>query len=193
VRILALDPAEYRVGWARGESGTKPVISVYKLRNKDERTEDAIDRFAVWLYDQLIEHQIELLAAEHFLPSGAKTGSTTDLTKEGLIGLNYAARSVAAVAKVHFRSPMPQTIRKHFCGRAFANAPRRIGDPLRTSQQQKADRDATKAMVVRQAQLLGYIPKDCEEDNMADAAALFDFASSHFASKAAAFQLVSTP
>ena len=43
--------------------------------------------------------------------------------------------------------------------------------------------------MVKLAQMLGYIPKDCFDDNIADACALFDFASSHFASKAAAFTL----
>ena len=48
----------------------------------------------------------------------------------------------------------------------------------------------TKRAVVKMARLLGYIPKDCDDDDMADACAVFDFASSHFASKAAVFQLV---
>lgn len=167
--ILALDPAEYKLGWALGRAGTKPVVGVYKLRDKrDERTEDAVEHFAKWLHTDVL---FDLLAMEHFLPSGALKGRTTDATREGAIGLNYAARAVCAVKGIHFRSPMPNEIRKHFCGRAFDPG----GD--------------TKGMVIRQAQLLGYIPRDCFEDNIADACALYDFASSHFASRAASFAL----
>jgi hypothetical protein len=170
--ILALDPAEYRIGWAVGESGTLPEVGVYKLRAKDERTEDAAARFAGWLDVRLDRYSVKLLVVEQFLPAGALKGRTTDATREGAIGLNYAARAVAALAGVPFRSIPVATIRVHFIGRASMG-----------------DRTATKHAVIKQAQLLGYIPKDCMDDNMADAAALFDFSSSHFASRASAFML----
>jgi hypothetical protein len=170
MRILSLDLAEYKVGWALGESGTIPRVQTYKLRVKDERTEEAVERFAKWLQECLV--CVDLLAVEHYLPSGAMKGHTTADTRDGAIMLNAAARAVASICNVPFRSPYPATIRKHFIGRAS------MGDSA-----------STKAAVIRQAQLLGYLSKDCFDDNMADAAALFDFASSHFANKAAAFQL----
>lgn len=169
--IMALDPAEYRLGWALGEAGHKPTVAVYKLRSKEERTEDAIERFAVWLLGKLKANGVGLLTVEHFLPSGALRGFTSADTREGQIGLGYAARAVAAVCEVPFRSPPPQTIRKHFCGRAYAPD------------------GNTKAMVVRNAQVLGYIARDDFDDNKADAAALFDFSSSHYAGRAASFAL----
>jgi hypothetical protein len=169
--ILALDPAEYKLGWALGDAGSKPKVGLLKLRDKDERTEEAIGRFAVWLMERIMHEQVDLVAVEHFLPSGALKGMTTADTREGQIGLAYAARAVTAICDRPFRSPMPNQIRKHFCGRAFD----RGGD--------------SKGMVIRTAQLLGYIPKDCFDDNIADACALYDFASSHFASRASAFML----
>lgn len=170
MRILALDPAEYKIGHAYGESGTIPRVQTFKLRNKDERTEEAVERFAKWLQEYLA--CVDLLVVEHFLPSGALKGRTTDETREGAIGLNYSARTVASICNVPFRSPYPATIRKHFIGHAS------MGDSA-----------STKAAVIKRAQLLGYLSKDCFDPDMADAAALFDFASSHFASRAAAFQL----
>jgi hypothetical protein len=170
--ILALDPAEYKLGWALGRAGTKPVVGVYKLRDKtDERTEEAIGRFANWLMERIMREQVDLVVVEHFLPSGALKGMTTADTREGQIGLAYAARAVTAICDRPFRSPMPNQIRKHFCGRAFDPG----GD--------------TKGMVILQAQLLGYIPRDCFEDNIADAVALWDLASSHWGRKAGAFAL----
>jgi hypothetical protein len=171
VIILALDPAEYRCGWAIGVSGSLPATGVLKLREKDERTEEAVGRFAQWL-QSMLKNEVNLLAVEHFLPSGALKGKTSDVTREGQIGLAYAARAVAAIHGVPYRSPYPNEIRPHFIGRVS------MGDSR-----------STKAAVIKRAQLLGYIPKDCFDDNIADAAALFDFASSHFARRAAAFQL----
>ena len=158
------------MGHWRGARSRKPTVGLLKLRAKDERTEEAIGRFAMWLHGQL--SGVDLLAVEHFLPSGALKGRTTDATREGAIGLAYAARAVAAIHGVPYRSPQPSTVRAHFIGRAS------MGDSA-----------STKAAVIKQAQLLGYIPKTCFEDNMADACALFDFASSHFARRSAAFML----
>jgi Holliday junction resolvasome RuvABC endonuclease subunit len=172
VIILALDPAEYKIGWAVGESGALPKVGLFKLRTKDERTEDAIERFAKWLEDMLAEHAVQLLTVEQYLPSGALKGHTTSDTRDGAIMLNAAARTVAALTGVPFRSIPPATIRVHFIGKASMG-----------------DRTATKAAVIRQAKLLGYVDRNCTEDNICDACALFDFASSHFANRATAFQL----
>lgn len=172
VRIWALDPAEYNIGHALGDSGTIPRVQTFKLRSKNsgERTEEAVERFAKWLQEGL--SCVDLLTVEHFLPQGAMKGRTTDATREGQVGLAYAARAVAAICKVPFRSPYPATVRAHFIGRAS------MGDSA-----------STKLAVIKRAQLLGYLSKDDFDDNKADAAALFDFASAHFARRAASFQL----
>lgn len=170
MRILALDPAEYRLGWALGDAGSLPEAGVLKLRDRDERTEEAIGRFAMWLHGQL--SGVDLLAVEHFLPSGALKGATSADTREGAVGLAYAARAIAAIHSVPYRSPYVNQIRAHFIQRVSMGSS-----------------SETKRAVVKMAQLLGYIPKDCHDDNIADACALYDFASSHFASRAAAFQL----
>jgi hypothetical protein len=171
LRILALDPAEYKLGWALGDAGSKPVVGVLKLRESKERTEEAIGRFAVWLNGML--SGVDLLVIEHFLPSGALKGSTTADTREGQVGLAYAARAVAAIQRVPYRSPYVNQIRAHFIGKASFGSS-----------------DETKRGVVKMAQTLGYISKDCFSTDIADACALYDFASSYWGSKAAAFQLV---
>ena len=171
MKILALDPAEYKLGWALGDAGSLPKVGVLKLRDgKAERTEEAIGRFALWLHGQL--SGVDLLAVEHFLPSGALKGFTSADTREGQIGLAYAARAVAAIHGVPYRSQYPNEIRKHFLGKASMGSS-----------------NETKRAVIKRCQLLGYIPATCKDDNMADACAVYDFASSHFASKAAAFAL----
>lgn len=174
MRILALDPAEYKLGWAVGDAGSKPNVGVLNLRDrKDERTEEAIGRFALWLHGQL--SGVDLLVVEHFLPSGALKGATTADTREGAIGLAYAARAVASIHGVPYRSPYVNQIRSHFIKRVTMGSP-----------------GETKRAVIKMAQMLGYIPKDCMDTDIADACAVFDFASSYWGNKAAAFQLSPT-
>jgi hypothetical protein len=52
-----------------------------------------IERFARWLHGRLTREGIELLTVEHFLPQGAKV-RVTDASREGQLGLGYAARPV---------------------------------------------------------------------------------------------------
>lgn len=171
--ILALDQAEYKIGVALGEAGAFPKVWTYGLRTKKERTENAVERYACWLHTMITSNDVDLVCTEHFIPLGAMRGRTNAASHEGQIGLGYAARAVSAVCAVHFRSPHIATIRTHFLG----------------SRGVLGDSPATKLMVVARAQQLGYIPRDCDDDDMADACAVFDFASSHFARKAAKFAL----
>jgi Holliday junction resolvasome RuvABC endonuclease subunit len=172
MRILALDPAEHRVGWALGFSGkAKPEIGVFKLRQKDERIEEAIPRLALWLEKLLIggadTGAIDLVAVEAYIPHGALKGRTSSDTRDAAVLMHGAIRAVCGLQETAVRAPAVQTIRKHFCGNGFAD----------------------KEMVVKTAQVLGYIAKDCYDTDMADAVALYDFACSHFANRAASFAL----
>jgi hypothetical protein len=179
MKILSLDVAEFRTGWAAGESGSKPVYGSAKIRQKGERTEEAVARFAEWLDTMINDHRPRLVFAEDYLPAGAMKGFTTSDVRDGAILLAGAMRATCALqGDVEVRTIAPATIRKHFCGRAY-------GEPIG----KESSRDATKRMVVERAQMLGYIPKDCFDHDVADAIAGFDFASSHYARAAGAFAL----
>jgi hypothetical protein len=178
MKILSLDIAEFRIGWAAGESGSKPECGLYKLRRKEERIKDAVIRFAEWIDNMINDHRPFLVFAEDYLPAGAMKGRTTADVRDGAILLNGALRAVCGLNGVEVRCIGPATIRKHFCGRAY-------GDPVGT----ESSRDATKRMVIERAQMLGYIPKDCFDSDIGDAVAGFDFASSHYARAAGAFAL----
>jgi hypothetical protein len=174
VRILALDIAEYRIGWARGYSGELPKVGAELMRRKDESTGEALERFTRWAYEMVVSPpRLDLVVAENYIPHGAmaKLRSSPD-ARDGAILFNGALRAVCALENVPVRCPDVNTVRVHFCGQRSAG-----------------DRDSTKRMVVTRAQMLGYLSRDCDDDDMADAAALFDFASSHFGRAAPRFAL----
>jgi hypothetical protein len=211
MRILALDLAERRIGWAKGDAGSLPKVGVFELRGADERLEEALPRLGLWLVrhgeaggfgigagglkPQLIPMlvDVDLVLIEDYVPLGAMAGRTTAFTQEGAIMLNACVRTACGVfgMGVPVRAPNIFTVRKHFCGRATATPKRRLGG-VRTSKERDGDRKATKAMVIKQAHLLGYIPRDCHDDDMADACALYDFGSSYWARKSARFALTET-
>jgi hypothetical protein len=204
---LALDLAERRVGWAKGDAGSLPKVGVFELREDGERLEEALPRLGLWLVRDgeaigigigpggIMERpvpmlvDVDLVLIEDYVPLGAMAGRTTAFTQEGAIMLNACVRTACGVfgMGVPVRAPNLLTVRKHFCGRATATK-RRIGG-VRTSKEQSGDRRANKEMVIKQAHLLGYIPRDCHDDDMADACALYDFGSSYWARKSAGFEL----
>jgi hypothetical protein len=215
MRILALDLAS-RVGWAVGDAGSKPEVGAFVLREGDERIEDAIPRLGSWLVrdgrttvgmaigprqvyasDALPVPMllgVDLVVAEDYLPLGGLGGFTSPASQETAVLLNGAVRMACGmwgVGGVPIRCPHPDKVRVHFCGQRSA-APRRPTGYKRTSREQREDREATKNMVIARAQMLGYIPRDCHDDDMADACALFDFASSFWGRKSARFELTET-
>jgi hypothetical protein len=203
VIILALDLSESRVGFCFGEAGTVPKPASFRLKHGKMTTGEAVAEFARWLSQYLTgddpsvllsqtRSQIDLVVCEGILPSGAAAGRTTHFVRDGQTMLQGAARAICAVHKVEIRCPPLPTMRKHFCGRAWAPRPKRSEGHQRTSQEAAQDRQATKDMVIQRARERGYIAPDCVDDDAADAAAIFDFASSHFAGVAAGFMLTET-
>jgi hypothetical protein len=79
------------------------------------------------------------------------------------IGCHFVARAELMARQVRHEIVAPATVRKHFCGAAHAG--------------ERAD---TKRMVIQRARVLGYIPRDCSDDNRADACAMWDWAAETF-------------
>jgi len=176
MNILALDLAESWVGWCKGPCGTTPPARSYRIKNKGEPTEAAIERLGRSLHNLLSAERFDLICAEGLLPAGASKGR---FSRDGQVVLHAVVRTVALIHGVSYRAPDMRTIRKHFCGRISA-APVRPRGYKRTPKEIEADREATKLMIIERARLLGYIAKDCEDDNAADAAAAWDFACAHW-------------
>jgi hypothetical protein len=180
--LLALDLAEHKTGWLFWPVGEIGQPQVLRLRTKDGTTEEAAAKLACWLRDLFDQREPWLVCMEHFLPAGAAAGRTMDTVREGQIAMAYVVRAISAAYSVPVRSPYPATVRRHFCGQSSA-APKRPRGYKRSDKEAAQDRQETKAMVIKRAQLLGYIPKDCQDDNLADAASLHSFGSAYFGGK----------
>jgi hypothetical protein len=180
--ILALDLAERATGYCIGAVGSLPRPRLIEPRKAGDSIEDAAERLARWTRDLIEGHPgLKLIVIEQYLTAAAASAISGSLAREGQIALHYAVRAVAACYHIPVRAPFPSTVRTHFCGRKSAAAPRKRGEK-RNKQQVAWDRAATKAMVVKRAQQLGYLTAQCQDPDLADAAALWDFAAATFGS-----------
>ena len=171
MKILALDIGEHRTGYVLGEAGKTSPAKLLLLRKTGERTEDAAAALAKFIRNVCEDDRPDLIVMEHYLRAAAARAMSGGSAHDAQVGLHFAVRAVAACYGVRVETMEAASVRKHFCGRASAN-PRRARGEKRSAAERNADRAATKAMVVKQAQLLGYLAPTCFEDNLADAAAL---------------------
>lgn len=160
MRICAIDPATV-MGFAIGEAGAIPRSGSVRLKRRDEPPEVAAFNAFAFLRDQWALEKPDLVCVEHYLnPAGQKSADAVILQIEVYGVIAALTRAYSAP----FRAVHRATLLKHFIGRA------RTGD-----------RQETKRQVVRRAIMLGYVPKDCKDDNRCDAVAIFDWASANIA------------
>jgi hypothetical protein len=164
--ILALDIAT-RCGFAIGPARAIPRSGTVVLKRPGEQRDVAFFNFGFWLRDRLGDAKPALIVTEapFHLGAFAKRGNSEDA-----VMLTYGLHAVLGEVAYGFRIPVhavaASTVRKHFIGSG------RMGD-----------RKATKAAVIGRARLLGLIPKDCADDNRADACAIHDWAASTLGGK----------
>ena len=158
--ILAIDAAT-RSGFCVGLPNDKPRSGSVVLKKPGEHRRIAFENFHAWISDEFQKYIPALIVVEDILPLQAfkRVHSSTDN-----IRLQYGLHSIIEMMSWRhgLRIPLavnPATVRKHFLGRS-----------------NMGDRAATKAAVVRRAQALGYIPKDCFDHDRSDAVSLWDFA-----------------
>lgn len=160
MRIMALDPATV-TGFAFGEAGSIPKSGSVRLKRPGESADVAAFNALAFLRDRFVLDRPDLCCVEHYLTPVAQKSADAVILSIMVFGVIVA---MCRAYGVRFEAPKADTIRKHFCGAANAGA-----------------RANTKLMVLNRAKLLGYIPRDCADDNRADACAAFDYASAHFA------------
>lgn len=158
--IMSIDPAT-TLGYAIGPSGSIPRSGAVRLKRPDDERDVAAFNCLCFLRDTWVLDKPDLVCVEHFLnPAGQKSADAIILQIE-VFGVIVA---MCRAYGIRYEAPQVATVRKHFCGRANAG-----------------DTDETKRMVVRRAIALGYMPKGATNHNQADACALWDFASAHYA------------
>ncbi len=158
--ILALDIATY-TGFAIGRAGEIPLSGSVRLKRPGEPPDIAAFNMRCFLRDRLALEKPDLICLEHFLNPIAQKSADAVILQLMCFGVAIAEAHAKAI---HVEKPQAATVRKHFIGAA-----------------NMGERKATKAAVVSRARMLGYIPRDCSDDNRADACGLFDYASAHYA------------
>lgn len=160
--VLALDLAGV-TGVAVGSPGGQPAawsVDLGKARSEDFRFSQALV-----LTQKLIQtHKPDLIAIE--APVGGPK------TSHFLVGLVACVRGCAFNHRVKIESFNIASIRKHFVGGHITSSAYKHLDPKK---RKGAAREAGKSLVMQKCRLLGW---EAEDDNAADACALWDAACS---------------
>lgn len=157
--IFALDLAS-RTGWAKGPVGTAPQSGTTILKQGDEPAAVAFGNLIAWLDEEWKRERPALVVSEapFSLQAFGKHKNA-----EATVKMTYGLHSILAGMCHRFSLRLEQvhaaTVRKHFIGKGNAGS-----------------REETKAVVVHRCHVLSYMPKDCLDDNRADALATWDWA-----------------
>jgi hypothetical protein len=158
--IMALDIATY-CGFAIGRAGQIPASGTVRLKKLGDPAHVAAFNMRCFLRDRVALERPDLVVIEDYLNPNFQKGAAAVVLS---IGCHFVARAECMARSIRCETVAPASVRKHFCGAANAG-----------------ERSATKRMVVQRARALGYVPKDCTDDNRCDAVALWDYAVAHFA------------
>lgn len=163
-------------GFAKGRPGDAPVSGTVRLKKPGESIDIAFANLISFLCEQFEVDRPALVVKEKMLSLQAYASiGNAEKTVRAHAGYHAIVEAVCVRFGIEWDDIADSTARKHFLGRAHMGA-----------------RDETKAAVVARCQLLGLIPKDCKDDNRADACCIHDWACANFGSSAASisnFQL----
>jgi hypothetical protein len=161
--ILALDLAN-KTGFAIGEPFSVPRSGMVTLKRSDEARARAMGNLIAWLQEQWKGAKPALVVREAPFPLEAfRKRHNSQAAAELAYGLHGVLEGMCDRFNVRLESVHPATARKHFIGRANAG-----------------ERSTTKATVVARCHVLRLMPKDCFDDNRADALAVWDWACATF-------------
>jgi len=156
-------------GFAKGKPGDVPVSGTVRLKQKDEMIDVAFANLIAFLADEFNRERPQLLIKEQIL--SLEAFKTLNMS-QSVVAAHFGYHAIVEGLCVRFGIPWDDvpdsTARKHFIG---------IG--------RTGDRDETKAAVIARCHQLSLMPKDCTDDNRADALCIHDWACANFGSKAA--------
>lgn len=166
--IFALDLGQ-RCGFAASTVGDSPRSGAVRLKKPGEHRAVALGNLVAWLNEEWSRERPTLVVKEAPLPLQAyRDRGNSEAAVLMAYGLHGVVEAMAARFGLRLEQAHPATIRKHFIGKGRMGA-----------------RKDTKAAVVQRAQLLGFMPKDCFDDDRADAIALYDWAAATHGGRAA--------
>ena len=159
MKVMAFDLATHS-GWACGSSGEQPRSGVITLKKAGARREVAFANFVAWLQERIPEHQPDLIVKE--APLALEAFHIVRSSEDNVriqFGLHAILEAMAERFGVDVLDAPMASVRKHFIGHSHMG-----------------ERAKTKGAVVQRCHVLGYMPKDCMDDNRADALAVWDWA-----------------
>jgi hypothetical protein len=170
--ILALDLG-VALGVCLGAPGSMPESYSVRLRTPRESADIAFATLHKLVSERLADGTITAVVKEAPISlDGFANLTNSQATVRTTLGYHAIVEAACVAAGVPWTEVHVTTVRKHFLGRG-----------------RFADRAEAKAAVVRRCQLLGYMPRDCADDNQADACAVWDWAAAHVARTPGAFHL----
>ncbi len=169
MRVLAIDAAT-RCGFAIGEAGKAPRSWSEVLKDRDDEPQRAFKKLGIHLRDLFMVEKPNLVVVEAPIDMGAmieidptaprgfraKSNPKTAFLLTGLVGGVF---TICGPYGIKCRKARVQTVRAHFLGRGRHTNPKRA--------------------VLERCWQIGYLPRDCRDDNRADAVALHIWASDH--------------
>jgi Holliday junction resolvasome RuvABC endonuclease subunit len=164
--IFALDLAS-RTGYAAGPVGDVPRSGTVILKKPGDPSAVAFGNLIAWLNEQWTRERPALVVTEApFSLQAFRDHSNAEATVRMTLGLHGIVGGMCHRFGLPLKEFHPATIRKHFLGRG------RMGS-----------RAEMKSAVVARCHLLGFMPRDCHDDNRADAIATWDYTAASPASK----------
>jgi len=167
--IFALDLGSAFTGWASGCASERPTSGTIPLKLKTQGREIAFGNLMAFLGELWIKQIPALVVKESPLPlQGYKNASNSQAAVQIAYGLHGIVEGLAARFGIRCESIHDATIRKFFIGKG------RLGS-----------RPDTKAAVVQRCHLLKLMPRECQDEDRADALAVWSWASATYGGRAA--------
>jgi Holliday junction resolvasome RuvABC endonuclease subunit len=171
LNILCLDLA-VSCGVSRGAIGSIPETFSVRLAKRGYGEREPSIGLAKFLVKSIRESRPDIIVVEHVISPAAQFGKKSDkfnqtaqaiASQERLHGVVYA---ISGLYGIRLEEPYSATVRKFVLGQGRAKEGQNIKD-----------------LVVSRMKLLGYLPKDSNDHNAADAASLFVYAESVYCRK----------
>lgn len=148
MRLLAIDPATRKVGWAAGDTAARPSYAVRTFPQTGRDLGRLSRMYGDWLVHMIREYDIECVVSEEPILYVSRK-KTQAIVHYKLVGLGFKTADVCSALGVGFKQYDARTLKLHFTG----------------------DGSAPKEEMVNAAQQLGFT--GCRDDNEADALACF--------------------
>lgn len=156
-------------GFAKGKPGDVPASGTVRLKKPKDGIEVAFANLIAFLADEFSADCPAYLVKERVLSLAAfKELGTSQAVVYAHAGYHAIVEGLCGRFGIEWQDVPDSTARKHFLG---------VGN--------LGDRASTKAGVVARCHLLDLMPRDCHDDNRADALCIHDWACATLGSRAA--------